>query len=54
MQYYKEILLKGKNVKNDGLVWIIKTIWYLGENVPISFMPPFLDFDSIEYLFILN
>ena len=51
MQYYKEILFKGKNVKKDGLVWIIKTIWYLGENVPISSMPQFLDFESIEYLF---
>ena len=51
MQYYKEILFKGKNVKNEGLVWIIKAIWYLGENVPMSCMPPFLDFDSIEYLF---
>ena len=51
MEYYKEILFKGKNVKKDGLVWIVKTIWYLGENVPISFMPQFLDFESIEYLF---
>ena len=51
MLFYKEILFKGKNVKKDGLVWIIKAIWYLGENVPMSFMPEFLDFDSIEYLF---
>ena len=51
MTYYKEILFKGKNVKKDGLVWIIKSIWNLGENVPMSFMPEFLDFDSIDYLF---
>jgi len=51
MQYYKEILFKGKPVKKDGLVWVVKAIWYLGENVPMSFLPPFLDFDSIEYLF---
>ena len=51
MLFYKEILYKGKKVKKDGLVWIIKAIWYLGENVPLSFMPPFLDFDSIDYLF---
>ena len=51
MTYYKELLFKGKNVKKDGLVWIIKAIWSLGENVPMSFMPEFLDFDSIDYLF---
>ena len=51
MIFYKELLFKGKNVKNDGLVWIIKAIWNLGENVPMSFMPDFLDVDSIEYLF---
>ena len=51
MVFYKELLFKGKNVKNDGLVWIIKTIWYLGENVPLSFMPQFLDLESIDYLF---
>ena len=51
MLFYKELLFKGKSLKNDGLVWIIKAIWYLGENVPMSFMPQFLDFESIDYLF---
>ena len=51
MIFYKELLFKGKNAKKDGLVWVIKAIWNLGENVPMSFMPEFLDFDSIEYLF---
>ena len=51
MLFYKEILFKGKVVKNDGLVWIIKAIWYLGENVPMQFMPQYLDFESIDYLF---
>ena len=26
MMSYKETLFKGKNVKNEGLVWIIKSI----------------------------
>jgi len=51
MLFYKELLFKGKSLKKDGLVWIIKSIWYLGENVPMSFMPQFLDFESIDYLF---
>lgn len=48
---YKESLFKGKNVKKEGLVWIIKAIWNLGEDVPMSFMPEFLDSESIEFLF---
>ena len=51
MVFYKELLFKGKETKKDGLVWIIKSIWYLGENVPISFMPDYLDLESLEYLF---
>lgn len=51
MLFYKELLFKGKSIKKDGLVWVIKAIWYLGENVPMSFMPQFLDFESIDYLF---
>ena len=51
MMSYKETLFKGKNVKNEGLVWIIKAIWNLGENVPMPFMPEFLDYESIDYLF---
>ena len=51
MLFYKELLFKGNQTKKDGIVWIIKSIWYLGENVPLSFMPEFLDLESIEYLF---
>ena len=51
MTYYKEILYRGRTAKKDGLVWIIKAMWNLGQNVPMAFMPEFLDFDSIDYLF---
>ena len=51
MMSYKESLYKGTNVKSEGLVWIIKAIWNLGENVPMSFMPNFLDCESVDYLF---
>ena len=53
MSYYKSLLFEGKDIKNDGLVWIIKAIWNIGENVPMSFMPEFLDIESVEYLFSL-
>ena len=51
MLFYKELLFKGNQTKKDGIVWIIKSIWYLGENVPLSFMPEFLYLEAIEYLF---
>ena len=51
MMSYKESLYKGTYVKNEGLVWLIKSIWTLGQNVPLSFMPDFLDCESIDYLF---
>ena len=51
MTHYETLLYKGDEVRNEGLVWIIKAIWNLGENVPMSFIPPFLDFHSIEFLF---
>jgi hypothetical protein len=51
MLSYKESLYRGTHVRNDGLVWLIKSIWTLGQNVPMSFMPDFIDCESIEYLF---
>ena len=51
MKHYLELLYDGKEVRGEGLIWIIKGIWKIGENVPMSFMPTFLDFDAIKYLF---
>ena len=49
MAHYETLLYQGEEVRNEGLIWIIKAIWNLGENVPMSFIPPFLDFQSIEF-----
>ena len=51
MIHYETLLFKGEEVRNEGLIWIIKAMWSLGENVPMSFIPPFLDFQCIEFLF---
>ena len=51
MTHYETLLFRGEEVRNEGLIWIIKAIWSLGENVPMTFIPPFLDFKSIEFLF---
>lgn len=51
MKHYQALLFKGKDTRNEGLIWIIKAIWNLGKNVPMQFIPNFLDFKSIEFLF---
>ena len=51
MNYYQALLFKGKDIKNEGLIWIIKAMWNIGKNVPMQFIPNFLDFKSIDFLF---
>ena len=51
MKHYQALLFQGKDTRNEGLIWIIKSIWNLGKNVPMQFIPKFLDFNAIEFLF---
>ena len=51
MKHYQAVLFKGNDTRNEGLTWIIKAIWDLGKNVPMQYIPNFLDFKSIKFLF---
>ena len=51
MKHFQALLYRGRDTRNEGLVWIIKAMWNLGKNVPMQFIPTFLDFKSIEFLF---
>lgn len=51
MLHYHLLLSEGTDTRNEGLVWIIKSIWNLGENVIISYMPDYLDEKCIDFLF---
>ena len=51
MKHFQALLFNGRDTRNEGLVWIIKAMWSLGKNVPMQFIPTFLDFKSIEFLF---
>ena len=51
MKHFQALLFNGRDTRNEGLIWIIKAIWNLGKNVPMNFIPTFLDFKSIEFLF---
>jgi len=50
--HYHVLLKEGTDTRHEGLVWLIKAIWNLDENVIISNCPDFLDEKAIEYLFI--
>ena len=51
MSHYEGLLYQGRDTRNDGLIWIIKSMWKLGKNVPMQYIPSFLDFRAIEFLF---
>ena len=50
--HYHKLLLEGRDTRKDGLSWIIKSIWNLKSNVIMSFLPKFLDLNSIAFLFL--
>ncbi len=49
--HYHLLLSEGLDTRSEGLVWIIKSIWSLGENLNISYMPNYLDEKCIDFLF---
>ena len=51
-EYYLLTLYEGLDFKSEGLVSLIKSIWNIGMDVDISFMPTYLDRESVDYLFI--
>ena len=51
MKHYHKLLFEGKDTRNEGLSWIIRSIWKLRMNVIMSYLPKFLDEKSIEFLF---
>jgi len=51
LDYYIVILQNGTDLRQEGLIWIIKAIWSLGYNVPLTKMPKYLDQQAIQFLF---
>lgn len=44
------MLKEGIDSRKDGLIWIIKALWLLGQDVIIANMPTYLDSESIKFL----
>ena len=51
LNIYHLNLYEGLNFRTDGLATLIRSIWNLGVNVDVNYMPPYLDNSSIDYLF---
>ena len=51
LNIYHLNLYEGLNFRSDGLSTLIRSIWNLGVNVDINYMPSYLDNYSIDYLF---
>lgn len=51
LNIYHLNLYEGLNFRTDGLPTLIRSIWNLGVNVDINYMPTYLDNASIDYLF---
>ena len=51
LSHYHTILHEGKDIRKDGLSWIIQAIWNLKCKVLPSYLPIFLDEESISFLF---
>ena len=51
ISHYHNILHEGKDIRKDGLSWVIQAIWNLKSEVLPSYLPKFLDEESISFLF---
>lgn len=50
---YCRTLKDGKDIRNDGLRWIIKNLWMMNEAIPMSAFPKFLDDESAHFLLVM-
>ena len=51
LNIYHLELYEGLNFRTDGLASLIRSIWNIGVNVDINYMPTYLDKLSIDFLF---
>ena len=48
--YYLNILLQGYDVRQDGIVWVVKRLIELNTTLDIAMFPKFFDLSQIEYI----
>jgi len=51
MYYYHKILNEWVDIRNEGLIWVIKAVWNLGHPILPGYLPNFLEEKTVVYLF---
>ena len=50
LTHYYSLLIEGTDHRQEGLLWIVRVIWYIGFEVDLKHFPRFLDNQCIEYI----
>lgn len=50
VDHFRQILQEGLDTRSEGLSWVVKALWKLGEKVQVSMFPPFLDLTSVHVI----
>lgn len=53
-QHYHKLLSLGLDTRDQGLYWIINSIWLLNRDVITSYLPKFLDERLIKFIFLYS
>jgi len=51
VQHYLALLVEGKDLRDEGISWVVKSLWLLGQEVPASLLPQSLDRDAIKFVY---
>jgi hypothetical protein len=49
--HYHKLLNEGRDTRKEGLMWLVKVIWDLGQDILVSYLPTFLDENAIAFIF---
>lgn len=52
-RHYKEVLAAGEDTRSEGLAWVVKALWRLGENVGPEAFPSWVDSRTVEVVGLL-
>ena len=53
-KHYRKLLIEGSDTRTEGLGWIVKRLWSLGEEVLSEHFPDFLDMGAIDCILFLS
>jgi len=52
-RHFKEVLAAGEDTRSEGLAWVVKALWRLGESVSAEAFPSWLDSRTVQVVGLL-